>query len=195
LPRAADDASFAWIIENGIPGTSMPGNWMLGRKEMGQVIAFVRSLSSVEKESITGDMQKGLAVFEKANCLTCHSVNGKGTSLGPDLKGVSMRRSGSYISEVLVNPGKSKITDMDGFSLYQVVELVTAEGILIKGLRMNEDTYSIQLKDLENRIYSFRKDKLKSIKRVNEGGVMPSYSQILSIDERQNLVAYLLNLK
>jgi cytochrome c oxidase cbb3-type subunit III len=195
LPRAADDASFAGIIENGIPGTSMPGNWMLGNKEMTQVIAYVRSLSSVEKEFITGDIQKGLVIFESAGCLTCHSVNGKGTGLGPDLKSVGMRRSGAYVSEVLVNPGKSRITDMDGFAQYQVLELVTAEGVAVKGIRMNEDTYTIQVKDLTNKLYSFRKDKLKLIKRITEGGIMPSYSQKLTIEERGDLVAYLLNLK
>jgi putative heme-binding domain-containing protein len=195
LPRAVDDASFMNIIGNGIPGTSMPGNWMLGKKEMEQVIAYVRSLSSVDKDPFTGDVKKGLAVFEAAGCLTCHSVHGKGVSLGPDLKGVGLRRSSAYISEVLVNPGKSKIADMDGFALYQVVELVTAEGKSIKGLRMNEDTYSIQLKDLENKIYSFRKEQLKSIKRDTEGGLMPSYAQKLTDEEKRDLTAFLLNLK
>jgi putative heme-binding domain-containing protein len=195
LPRAVDDASFMNIIENGIPGTSMPGNWMLGKKEMVQVIAYVRSLSSVDKESFTGDLKKGLAVFETAGCLTCHSVHGKGVSLGPDLKGVGLRRSSAYISELLVNPGKSKIADMDGFALYQVVEVVTVEGKSIRGLRMNEDTYSIQLKDLENKIYSFRKEKLKSIRRDTDGGLMPSYAQKLTDEEKRDLTAFLLNLK
>jgi cytochrome c oxidase cbb3-type subunit 3 len=195
LPRASDDASFANIIENGIPGTSMPGNWMLGKKEMEQVIGYVRSLSSVEKESFTGDAKKGLTVFETAGCFSCHAVQGKGVSLGPDLRGISLRRSSSYISEVLVNPTRSKITDMDGFALYQVVELTTIEGKSIKGLRMNEDTYSIQLKDLENKIYSFRKEKLKSIRRNTEEGLMPSFSKKLTDEEKRDLTAFLLNLK
>jgi mono/diheme cytochrome c family protein len=50
LPRASDDASFSGIIEYGIPGTGMAGNWMLGRKEISQVVAYVRSLSSIEKD-------------------------------------------------------------------------------------------------------------------------------------------------
>jgi hypothetical protein len=84
---------------------------------------------------------------------------------------------------------------MDGFALYQVVEVVTVEGRSIRGLRMNEDTYSIQLKDLENKIYSFRKEKLKSIRRDTEGGLMPSYAKKITDEEKRDLTAFLLNLK
>lgn len=195
LPRATDNETFAAIIEYGIPGTSMPGNWALGPKDITQLIAFVRSLSSVEKGGFTGNAVNGAVIFEKTGCLKCHSVNGKGTSLGPDLKGVGLRRSVSHISEVLVTPAKSKISDMDGFAVYQAVELVTADGTNIKGIRMNEDTYSIQVKDLNNKFYSFRKDKLKSVKRITEESIMPSFSQTLTNEERRDVVAFLLNLK
>ena len=50
LRHAADDETLASVITDGIPDTDMPGNWMLGTREVEQVIQYVRSLSRAELE-------------------------------------------------------------------------------------------------------------------------------------------------
>ncbi len=96
---------------------------------------------------------------------------------------------------MLVQPGKQKIKDEEGFIQFLVIEVKTRDGKLIKGLRVNEDTYTIQLKDVEGRLYSFRKENLASIKRIPEASLMPSFAQTLTHEERQDIVAYLLTQK
>ena len=195
LPRASNDTAFAQVIAWGIPGTAMPGLWMLSSTQINQVIRYVRSLSSVGAETIKGDPQKGLAVFQKSNCQSCHTMNAKGNSVGPDLSGIGMRRGSSYIQEVIVNPGKQKIKDEDGFIQFLVIEVTTQEGKSIRGVRVNEDTYTLQMKDIDSKLYSFRKENLKSIKRFPDASLMPSFAQKLSNEEKQDLVAYLLTRK
>ncbi len=195
LPRAANDDAFMQVVFNGIPGTGMPGTWMLSPPQVEQVMRYVRSLGTIKEEPIRGDRQKGLAVLEKSNCLSCHSIKGKGKSIGPDLTGIGLRRAAEYINEMIANPGKQKIKDQEGFIQFLVVEVTTADGQNIKGVRINEDTYTIQMKDIEGRLYSFRKENLKSLKRNPEASLMPSFAQILTNEEKQNLVAYLLTQK
>jgi cytochrome c oxidase cbb3-type subunit III len=195
LPRAANDEAFTQVIFNGIPGTGMPGSWMLSKPQADQVIRYVRSMGTIKEEPVRGDRQKGLAVFEKSKCLSCHSIGGKGNSIGPDLTGVGLRRGSAYVSEVIESPGKQKIKDQEGFIQYLVVELTTADGKNIKGVRINEDTYTIQMKDVDGNLYSFRKENLKSLKRYQDASLMPSFAQLLTPEEKQNLVAYLLTRK
>jgi len=195
LPRAANDEAFIQVIFNGIPGTGMPGSWMLSKQQADQVIRYVRSMGTIKEEPVRGDRQQGLAVLEKSKCLSCHSISGKGGSIGPDLTGIGLRRGSAYVNEVIERPGKQKIKDQEGFIQYLVIELVTADGKTIKGVRINEDTFTIQMKDVDGNLYSFRKESLKSLKRYQDASLMPSFAQLLTNEEKQNLVAYLLTQK
>jgi hypothetical protein len=56
---------------------------------------------------------------------------------------------------------------------------------------MNEDSFSIQIRDLSGRFYSFRKADLKELKKLWGVTPMPSYESGLSATELDDLVAYL----
>jgi hypothetical protein len=76
----------------------------------------------------------------------------------------------------------------DGFLL---VEAVLSSGDAIRGIRINEDSFSIQIRDLSGRFYSFRKADLKELKKLRGVTPMPSYESGLSATELDDLVAYL----
>lgn len=196
LPRAANDADLAKIISEGIPGTSMPGNWTLDGKQVNYLIEYVRSLSKTEGEELTlkGDATKGLALFEKSGCSSCHVINGKGRSFGPDLNRIGSRRGLLHLQERLMHPGKSKLTDELGFIQFLVIEVQLNDGTKIRGIRTNEDTFSIQLRDKDNKLYSFRKNEVKSINRFSGESLMPAFDS-LSESDRNDIVAYLMSLK
>jgi len=193
LPRAADDAAFADIISNGIPGTSMPGNWALGDKEVSALIGYVRSIrTNGKKESYEaiGNAENGLLQMEKQGCFSCHMLGGRGKSIGPDLETIGSRRGTEYLKDAIMDPGKHKLLDENGFILYLVVEVTRQNGKKIKGVRINEDTFTLQLKDTENQIYSFRKNEVE-IQRSKEASLMPSFSNTLSEAEIDDIIAYL----
>jgi mono/diheme cytochrome c family protein len=47
---------------------------------------------------------RGALLFKSNDCIACHTINGKGGSVGPNLTYVGQRRSRSYIIEQIVNP-------------------------------------------------------------------------------------------
>jgi cytochrome c1 len=74
------------------------------------------------------------------------------------------------------------------------VHLTTKAGTALSGIRMNEDTYSIQVRDRGNRLHSFWKADLKEL-RLEQKTLMPSYSQQLTAQEIDDVVAYLTQLR
>jgi hypothetical protein len=73
------------------------------------------------------------------------------------------------------------------------VRLVTRDGAVITGRRLNEDTYTVQVIDDKERLLSLTKSDLREF-TVATTSPMPSYRH-LSDAEIADLVAYLLSLK
>jgi putative heme-binding domain-containing protein len=191
LPRAADDPSLFKVIRNGIPGTEMPGAWEMNPHETWQVAAFVRTLGrAAVDEPVSGDRFRGEQLFRgKGNCMTCHTVGREGGRTGPVLSDVGYRRSAGYLRKTLLDP---QSTLPEGF-LY--VELATKAGKRISGVRINEDTYSIQVRDLSDQMHSFWKTELAQLRKLPNRTPMPSYKDTLAGAELEDLIAYLTSLR
>ena len=65
---------------------------------------------------------------------------------------------------------------------------------MITGRRLNEDTYTVQLIDEQERLVSLVKANLREYGLVRRTS-MPSYRDKLATDELADLLAYLLSLK
>ena len=74
------------------------------------------------------------------------------------------------------------------------VRAVTKDGRTIRGRRLNEDTYTVQLIDDQERLISLIKADLRTYE-LGKTSPMPSASKSLGPDEIADLVAYLLTLK
>lgn len=191
LPRSADDPSLFRTIKNGIPGTEMPGAWEMIDHEIWQVAAFVRTLGrAAVEEPVSGDRFRGEQLFRtKGNCLQCHTIGYEGGCTGPPLTDVGYRRSASYLRKTLLDPAS---TIPEG---YVYVELVTRNKKQISGIRLSEDTFSIQLRDLSSQLHSFWKSDLVQLRRDPKHSVMPSFRNAFSDAQVEDVVAYLLSLR
>jgi cytochrome c oxidase cbb3-type subunit 3 len=190
LTRAPDDATLLKILEDGIRGTEMPGAAAMSDREMRQTAAYVRSLGKVALKPVPGDTAHGAEIYRgKGNCAGCHSIHGEGGVAGPDLSRIGESRSAAYLRESLVNPGAAV---PEG---YMLVTLVPTDGPRVTGVRVNEDSFSIQVRDSEGRSYSFWKKDLAQVERQRGKSPMPSYQGQLSDAELTDLVAYLASLK
>jgi putative heme-binding domain-containing protein len=177
------------VIEHGIPGTEMPGHWFTPH-EVSQVAAFVESLGRVAPQKIAGDPTRGERLYAtKGGCSHCHTMNGRGGALGPDLTDIGARRSPSYLRESLVEP---EAAVPDGFLQ---VELLTRDGRRIKGVRLNEDTFSIQIHDLAGNFHSFFRSELQQLNKQPGKSPMPSYQDTFTARELDDLVSYLDSLR
>jgi hypothetical protein len=74
------------------------------------------------------------------------------------------------------------------------VRAVTRDGKVVTGRRLNEDTYSVQLIDDQERLVSLDKANLREY-TVLTTSTMPSYKDKISEQEMADVIVYLLTLK
>jgi putative heme-binding domain-containing protein len=188
LKHAAGDKALREVIANGLPGTEMPASWQISPAEVADVAAYVRSLGAQPAEALPGDAARGRQLYAAQACGTCHIVAGEGSGYGPELTAVGARRSAAYLRDAVVKPAAAA---PEGFLM---VEVVTASGRRVRGVRVNEDSFTLQLKDLEQKFHTFRKSALRKITRLPSETPMPAYDK-LSPAELDDLVAYLASLR
>jgi putative heme-binding domain-containing protein len=184
LAHGDTDLSLYRTIRYGLPETEMPGHNMTQR-EIWQLSAFVRTLGRAGADSIAGDRTRGATLFKgKGGCLQCHMMSGEGGHMGPALDDIGRRRSPAFIRKKLLDPA----SDLAGN--FSTVQLTTKSGQTLNGFLLNEDTYSVQLRDNRTRMYSFWKQELKDLK-VDRRTLMPAYDKRMNSREIDDLVAYL----
>lgn len=192
LPRAPDDQALTRLIRRGIPGSEMPDtrDTIVPDDQLQHMIAYIRSLGKRPAEPVTGDAKHGREIYYgKGNCGACHTISGYGTALGPDLADVGSKRSLSWLRLKLAEP-QAAVPES-----FLMLEIETKDGRGIAGIRLNEDTFSIQVRELSGRIHSFWKRDVASIDRQTGKTPMPGYRDALSEDERNDLLAFLVSMK
>jgi putative heme-binding domain-containing protein len=195
--HGGSDADVSATITGGVPGTAMPPN-KLTDDEVWRIVAYLRTLEKVPA-AVTGDARRGETLFFGATrCSSCHIVNGRGGRLGPELTTVGSARSRAYIVESIREPGKhlSEVRGLgEATQKFDTVSLTTADGRTVVGVPMNEDTFSVQVMDMSERVQSFDKKTLKSF-RHEDRSLMPVYdANRLGATDLDDLVAYLQTLR
>ncbi len=192
--HAPNAAGIFKVIKLGVGGTAMPGNWFLTDREVWQVTNYVRSLQRKVAEPLPGEAGRGKEMFAKHDCAKCHIVAGVGGSIGPDLTDIGARRGLEFLRKAVMHPGKDMPLDSKGYTAYRVVIAVMHDGRVLTGTRINEDTFTIQVRDEKNRIYSLQKSALEELKKT-DGSLMPSYEEKLSQQDVDDLITYLAGLR
>jgi len=188
LPRAIDDLALYRVIRYGLPETEMPGTYLVQR-ELWQLISFVRTLGQSGPVQTGGNAARGQALFRgKGGCLQCHSIGAEGSQMGPPLSEVGSRRSPGHLRGKLLDPAS------DLPEQYRTVELATKAGRKFTGIRLNEDTWSIQARDFSGQPYTFEKQDLAEL-NVTRRSLMPSFRGCLDASEIDDMVAYLSGLR
>jgi hypothetical protein len=76
---------------------------------------------------------------------------------------------------------------------YETITVVTANGKQIRGVALNEDSFSVQMMDQNEQIYLLEKDKLRSFQK-SRSSMMPKYNpDFLSDKDLEDIVAYLIS--
>ena len=157
--------------------------------EITGIIAFIRAGFDQTASIRVGDPARGKAIFDgKGECATCHRVNGRGPLVGPDLSSIGLARTLSALQRSLLDPSAAMLP------INRPVRAVTRSGEAVRGRRLNEDTFTVQILDSLARLRSFDKRDLKSLD-VETTSAMPSYASRLSSDEIADLLGYLVTLR
>jgi mono/diheme cytochrome c family protein len=162
-----------------------------------------------------GDAIRGKAVFEssKANCMSCHRINGTGSLYGPDLsavgappRGAGGGRGGGAAGNARggapapppAGPTAQQLAQklLDPNAVVSVqnryVRLTMKDGKTVSGKLLNVDTFGIQIFDSSEKLENVSKTNVRDMTMVSP---MPSYRDKLSTQELADVVGYLQSLK
>lgn len=197
--HGSKDEDIARVINKGVPGTTMKKlGEALKEQQIARIIGYIRSLARAPGEStwtpyMPGDPKAGEQLFfdekGKALCSKCHTVNRRGGRIGPTLDRIAVRRAPEYIMESIVQP--SKFID----PLFESVQVATAEGKIIIGLRINESNFDIQMREENGRFHSFRKKDLEAFKVMDKSLMPENIPEQLTVKQLHDLFAFLMKLE
>jgi putative heme-binding domain-containing protein len=189
--EGATDQQIFQAVRRGIPNT-LKSHSFGPDNDIWAITAYLRTLD-VGASAHAGDAQNGERIFN-ANCSTCHLVNGRGGRLGPELSRVASSRSRAALAHKIRHASSYIMSVYPGgwvLDGYQAVTLVTRDGQRIRGAKKNEDAFSIQIMDTNERIQGYVKSGLREL--VNDdASLMPDFgAEKLSDRDLDDLVAYL----
>lgn len=185
LHHVKTDGDIYDLLHTGIPGTDMPA-FTLDERETWQVVAFVRAFAN-DLGQATGDAEAGAKLFRDLGCINCHRVGDEGGRLGPDLRATVAVTSPDGLKEAITDPNRS--VHPRSFR----ARATTEDGQVVEGVRLNEDSFSLQLLTPAGKLVSLDKTKLSGYEVVTESP-MPSYGGRLSDKELDDVIAYLARL-
>ena len=185
------DAGLFQTLRTGVPNTEMPALDAVRTRdvELWQILAYLRTLAApAASDPPRGNAQNGERVF-RANCASCHQVNGKGGRLGPDLSRIGGARARDAIVNRIIGAAEGSRAG------YEPVTLTPQEGQPIHGVKKNEDLFSVQIMDTRERIQGYEKDKMQAVVDDKKSAMPVFGPDRLSQNDLDDVVRYLQGLR
>ena len=179
----------------------MPLFFDLSEKDAENIVAFLRSPdTATTTETVKGDVKHGEALYQSSGCSACHMIAGQGGVIGPELTRIGAMRGPASLKARLIDPGANLPENGTGFysskwTEYLMFRAVEKDGHVVEGMRVSEDSFTIDLKDSGGKLHGFWKPELRSLKPEPGKSFMPSFKGMLSAAQMDDLVAYLMSLK
>jgi putative heme-binding domain-containing protein len=187
LLKSSSDEGLRTIIKSGVSGTTMPA-FDLPKDDLENLVAFLHSLSGGHTENkVDGDAKAGEQIYARSGCSNCHRIGDTGSIYGPELTRIGAGRSVEYLRESMIDPSADIADNYGG------VTVVTKDGKRVSGVRVNEDTFTVQIRKPDQTFAMFDKSEAKEVVHETKS-MMPAYKQ-LSPADLQNLIAYLVTLR
>ncbi len=146
-----------------------------------ETVAFVAEINT------DGDANRGERIFRNPGlgCVACHSVNGQGGNIGPDLSALGTAQPVDFIIGAILEPQKEI---KEG---YVSISVTTKDGEEYQGYQVRETSDELVLRDvLQNKEVRLRRDTIKE--RKQNGSVMPNgLADTLTREEFRDLVRFL----
>lgn len=146
--------------------------------------AFDRIMERLNSNT-PGDPERGLLIFQQANCAKCHRVGLQGQSSGPDLTGLGKRFSKRETLESIVDPNRV-ISDR-----YRSLLIQTVDGQQLLGMKVDESPIELSLLLSDGKVAKVRKDEIEDSKLVAKSTMPGDLLNNLTLDQIADLFAYL----
>ncbi|MGB7603449.1 MAG: c-type cytochrome [Candidatus Sulfotelmatobacter sp.] len=192
LTKPSDAERFR-IVHDGTKG-GMPPFAQIGDANIRAVLQFLNRLEenttsggTSAEVMVTGDVDAGRTLyFGKAECSTCHLMQGKGGFIASNLTGYGRNRTAAEILHAITNP------DTPLAPSSQVVTVTTRTGQKLTGPLRNEDGFMLALQTEDGRYHLLSRSDVTDV-RYSEHSLMPrDYSTRLSPKELNDIVSFLI---
>lgn len=191
-PTNPSDSELFRIVHDGTK-SGMPPFAQIGDANIKAVLLFLRRLqdnaatSSSAEAAITGDVEAGRALFfGKAQCSTCHLMQGKGGFIARNLTAYGRNRTGNDVLHAITTPDAPLVPSS------QVVTVTTNTGQKLTGPLRNEDAFSLALQTEDGRYHLLARSDVTDV-HYTEHSLMPrDYSTRLSPKELNDIVSFLM---
>jgi cytochrome c oxidase cbb3-type subunit III len=191
---------YTMIATGGAIGSGMPNFSSLGDQKIWLLVNYVSSFGEVGGGAVTGDPAKGKELYEANGCSNCHMIDGQGGDSGPDLSHIGGVRSAGFLHDALLDPGANlpqsdaSLQERANYPSYTMYRVVMKDGKVIEGTRVDEDSFTLQLRDEKGQLRSIEKQQAEKIEVRPDKSFMPSYKDKLTDAQLNDLVAYLAGL-
>ncbi|MFK7863183.1 MAG: c-type cytochrome [Pseudohongiellaceae bacterium] len=193
------DTDLLAVITDGRAGTGMAA-WggSFSEEEIYDIATFVRTLQGKPGLSIGNEdsgpsddpmVIAGEALFNnQGNCVSCHSYDDNGGSIGPSLDGVGSRLSDSALLDALSNPSASLVSG------YGAKIVTQNDGSTVRGRFRNDSELAVQIQSEDGKRWvTYFKDRVASI-TDDEQSLMPDVYSTLGDEEQQQILAFIKSL-
>ncbi len=137
-----------------------------------------------------GEPERGKQVFfgRSASCVSCHRVEEKGGTIGPDLSTIGKRRSKRDLLEAVLFPNASQARGFESFLMR------LDDGRQLAGMVLSESHSVLRVRTTDQREVIVPRSAIQAMK-PSEVSVMPAgLERTMSPQQMQDLVAFLQSL-
>ena len=188
--RGRSDSRLFATIRNGVPSTEMPAFPAPRTSDLDiwRILAYLKTLAASAPGVPVGDASAGQGLFA-TNCTSCHRVGDRGGHLGPDLSRIGLARARAAMARQI----RGNMTDFR--TGYAPVILTTPDGQQIRGVKKNEDLFSVQVMDTRERIQGYLREDMRTVADEKQSA-MPTFGPDRLTDAQlDDLLAYLESLQ
>ena len=179
LPKQLRPFIEAKIFSNPDPAVRVQAGNYFKRPGSGKIY----SISTISK--LVSDPLRGQTVFT-ARCATCHSFNGSGKSIGPELTAIHKKFGREELLDAIVNPSAAIVFG------YEPWLVTMKDGASVFGLLQSENKQAIVIKDISGLQHTIAVNKIASKKKQAQSLMPDPENNGLTEQNLADIAAYLL---
>ena len=130
-----------------------------------------------------GERRRGAAIFAKT-CLLCHTVEGQGRHVGPDLSGIASRPKEALLVDIL-DPSRQVSPDFINYSL------MTTDGKRVSGFIVSETTAGTTLRRAGEADDTVLRSQIKELRAEGKSLMPEGLEQGLTPQDMTDLLSFL----
>jgi putative heme-binding domain-containing protein len=153
--------------------------------------APVKVAEAITSAPLAGNSQAGKALFfdssQPKSCHACHSFNGEGTPIGPDLSAAATRSPRDLFLSIILGRGLKD-------SQYATITVALRNGEKIVGVKKEEDAESLRVYDtteLPAVLRTVQKTDVAKVEYANESVMPKDYASAYTLKQLLDLVTFL----